>query len=559
MKHKFFKILSILVFLIPILANAQPAQRDTIVTTLYAYRVYLADKANSPYSVSQPEAFLSQRAIDKRNRYNIPITEEDLPVNPAYVDGIRQLSSGFNVWTKSKWTNTVTVFTYDTTHLAELRNLPYVDSIMSIDAYYFYDVRSEGQPELGTRDSIPAVDTSYYGDAYRQIALHNGQMLHSEGFRGEGMLIAVIDGGWEGFNSTSAFGDLYDNGHIVGTYNVLPHESSVYNLTDHGTCCTSTIAANLEYRMVGTAPNADFVFIRTEDVPVERLFEEDFWVRGAEIADSLGADIISSSLGYCNFDDTVSHYLDYSTCDGRWSIASRAATIAAHKGIVVCVAAGNEGMNRWHKLARPSDAEDILCVGAVNVDSIYAPFSGCGPSYDGRVKPDVAACGWDTYVVRADGSIQAGNGTSFATPIIAGLSACLWQAIPQLSSLEIMQIIRESGNQYSNPDTLTGYGIPDFYQAWLAHHTDAISEYQEPSDYTLYPNPCTDRVTLGNAQGHAVRYCLFNLNGQIVDATWAPMSDEVFTINLSGQASGIYFLQIQNEKGRVEVFKVVKK
>ncbi|MCQ2283748.1 MAG: S8 family peptidase [Bacteroidales bacterium] len=546
---------SIVGLLLTLNAFAQaPTHRST---ALCGFRVYLTDKNDSPFDVSRPEEFLSQRAIDKRQRYNIAITEEDLPVNPAYVSALRNISDEIMIFTQSKWTNTVTLFCYDTTLLSQVRDLPFVEDVFPIDAYYFGKEATCAPGTFPFRDSTDVpVDTASYGAAYRQIAIHNGHLLHQEGYRGEGMLIAVIDGGWTGFNMIGALHNLYLENRIVGTYNVLPHEDGIYNLTDHGTCCTSTIAADLPYDMIGTAPDASFAFIRTEDPPVERLFEEDFWVRGAEIADSLGADVISSSLGYHNFDDTLTHHFDFSTCDGQWSIASQAATKAAHKGIVVCVAAGNEGMNSWHKLSRPSDAEDILCVGAVNVDSVYAPFSGCGPSYDGRVKPDVAACGWGTYVMREDGSIQSGNGTSFATPIIAGLSACLWQAIPQLNALEIMQIIRESGHQYQNPDTLLGYGIPNFYQAWQSHHTDAITHYTHHSNYRIYPNPTQGTTTLIVPEGTSVRYELFNIAGQLILALTSESA--ATTIDLNQQVPGIYFLKIISENGSEEVIKLIK-
>lgn len=530
--------------------------RATAERVLHAYRVYLSDKNNSPYSTLHPEAFLSQRCIEKRARYNVPITTEDLPVNPAYVQAIQQISSDLHVWTKSRWTNTLTLFCYDTTHLNEVRALACVNRILPIGEYYFEDKRREEHPSNEWRDTVTEPDTSIYGPAYRQIAMHNGHLLHSEGFTGDGMLIAVLDGGWSGFDYLPIMEELVGSGRLVGTYNVLPHENGLYNLTDHGTCCTSTIACNEAYNMVGTAPNAAFAFIRTEDVPVECLFEEDFWVRGAEIADSLGADVITSSLGYHQFDDTLKYPTDYSTCDGSWSIASQAATMAAHRAMIVCVAAGNEGMNAWHKLSRPSDAEDILCVGAVNVDSLYAPFSGCGPSYDGRVKPDVVACGWGTYVMRGDGTVMAGNGTSFATPIIAGLSACLWQAIPQLSSLEIMQIIRESGHQYSTPDTLMGYGIPNFYQAWLSHHTDDVSAYTQPSHYTIYPNPCRGSFNLLCPNDDTLRIALYDSEGRLI-LHERTTSGSIHPIQLGSGARGTYFLRITDGKGHTEIKKIL--
>lgn len=540
-----------------VLAQQVVETRNDVDVLFYGCRVYLNNKDNSPYSVDQPQAFLSQRAIEKRQRYHIPITEEDLPVNPAYVLAIQNVSSDLHVWTQSKWTNTLTLFCDDTLHLADVRNLSFVDSIVPIDNYYVYHDSTSEFLSRGDSLTHDEVDTSFYGVAYRQIALHNGHLLHNEGYRGNGMLIAVLDGGWVGFDAIPSFQNLYNSGRIVGTFNVVPHEDGIYNQSDHGTCCTSTIACNLEYEMVGMAPDADFAFIRTEDCDVERLFEEDFWIRGAEIADSLGADVITSSLGYTEFDAMSGCPTDYSTCDGRWSIASRAATLAAHKGIIVCVAAGNEGADSWHKVSRPGDADDILCVGAINVDSVYAYFSSCGPSYDGRVKPDVAACGWGTYVMRGSGNVEAGSGTSFATPIIAGLSACLWQAIPQLDALEIMQIIRESGNQYQNPDTLLGYGIPDFYAAWQHHHTDGVQQYQTLTQYAVSPNPCRSQIRLSNPKGNVVRTALFDLYGRQIMTTNAS-GDSSLQLNLENLPSGLYLLKITDQNNRTEIKEIVK-
>ncbi len=552
------KIIWFLIACISLLSQlyAHPSEvADTI--AYYGFRIYLSDKDGSPYSISRPEEFLSQRAIDKRNRFQIPITEEDLPINPAYVNAIRQLDTGFHVRTQSKWTNTLTLFTYDTTHLASLRQLTFVDSLISIDNYYL--VATSDTNSTVTSSPGKEVDTSFYGYGYRQIALHNGHLLHNEGYRGSNMLIAVIDAGWMGFDQNGYFQDHYNQQRVWGTYNIIPFAEGVYNLNEHGTYCTSLIATDAAYELVGTAPEANFVFIRTEDVRVERLFEEDFWARGAELADSLGADVISSSLGYYQFDQLSGYNMHYSHCDGRWSIASRAATIAAHKGIIVCVAAGNEGASSWHKVSRPGDADEILCVGAVNADSLYAPFSSCGPSYDNRVKPDVASCGWNAYVTNSyDMSVFSGSGTSFATPIIAGLAACLWQAIPQLSALEIMQIIRENGHQYQNPDTLLGYGIPDFYRAWQSHHSDKVDSYTRIANFSVYPNPCLNSITLFNSTGKTYQTELYDLRGRLLQRHHKTDETSV-KVDLSTYPAGLYLLKIMGDDQTTEIKEIIKK
>ena len=535
------------------------------------YRVYLHDKTNSPYSIDQPEQFLSQRCLDKRARYNIPVTEEDLPVHPAYLHEIGQASPQLRVLAVSRWLNTVVVCCPDTICMGYVRNLPFVDSVKAVGYYDNFE-------EPPAAESIPLSNGNYGGDSliygvgYGQIALHNGHLLHAEGYHGEGMLIAMLDAGWLGFDSSPMLANLYENGQIWGTYNFVPAMDNVYTNHGHGASCASIILSSIynDYdTLVGTAPAANMVFIRTEDPLTEQLIEEDFWVAGAELADSLGADVITASLGYTQFDDST-FVFDYGSCDGHTSVASLAATKAAHKGMVVCVAAGNEGSNEWHKLSRPGDAEDILCVGAVNVDSIPASFTGCGPSYDGRVKPDVASCGWDTYMVNTymftgdDDSlymytyIATGSGTSCATPNLAGLAACLWQALPQLTSLEVMQIIREAAHQYNASDTLMGYGIPNIYQAWLDHRTDGVRESGVVQHYAAWPNPCGDLLVVGNPGQREVSLCVFDLSGRVVYADRGFSTDDTRCINSGSWPAGVYLLRVQERCGGSEILKIIR-
>lgn len=545
-------------------------------TNVNCYRVYLHDKQNSPYSVSQAANFLSQRCLDKRARYDIPVTEEDFPVNPSYLTAIGEVSPQLAVLSTSRWLNTVTVWCPDTARMAAVRALAFVDSVKPVGHFASLEREVPSLPLPFLEEGvIQDDDFEGYGSGFAQIALHNGQLLHNEGFRGEGMLIAMLDAGWDAFDESVHFTNLYENGQIWGTYNFVPGMDNAYLGHSHGTSCASIIVSNIIGTwdtLVGTAPKANMVFIRTEDPDYEQLIEEDFWVSGAELADSLGADVITSSLGYTQFDDPE-FVMDYSTCDGHTSVASLAATKAAHKGMVVCIAAGNEGSNEWHKLSRPCDAEDVLCVGAVDADSVYAPFSSCGPSYDGRVKPDVVSCGWNTHVVNvyahyADSIasdqtlcfIGPGSGTSYATPCLAGLATCLWQALPNLTSLEIMQIIREAGHQYNAPDTLMGYGIPNIYQAWLDHRRpDGIFNYQQPvSHYSVYPNPCQNQIFIQNPDANYINICIFDMAGKVVYAENGFSADLERRINAEKWDSGVYLMRVQNRAGGAEIVKIVR-
>lgn len=567
MKKLSFLILCIMVCL---LGQAQ--------TPVNCYRIYLHDKADSPYSISRPQEFLSDRAIAKRTRFNIAVTEEDLPVNPDYLQAIRQVDDSILVLGTSRWFNTAIVRCPDSTVLPDILDLTFVDSIIPVGYFASITEQSETPPiDIPGEVYEPTTDTLQYGVGLPQIAIHNGHLLHNEGYKGDGMLITMLDVGWMGFDRIEYFSNLYDNGQILGTYNLVPGQSDVYWGAGHGTSCASIILSNINMldavtheplNFVGTAPNANMVFIRTEIYESEQLIEEDFWVCGAEIADSIGSDVISASLGYYQF-TTPDITLDHSSLDGHTSIASLAATKAAHKGIVVCVAAGNEGSRDWHRILRPSDAEDILTVGAVGIDSIPANFTSVGPSYDGRVKPDVASVGYQCESVNVlllplpDGDlifsyIEPVNGTSAATPCLAGLAACLWQALPQYSSLEIMQIVREAGHQYNTPDTLIGHGIPDFYRAYLEHiDTTGIQEIQLERNLTVYPNPCHNQCFLRNASVEAKEFIIVDMTGKIVfNGMIAPESEE--SINISSWSKGLYLLLSKRGKSWSEAIKIIR-
>lgn len=485
------------------------------------YRIQLNDKNQSPYSVNRPEEFLSQRAISNKARFNIPITEEDLPVNPQYKQQICALDDTIQILAESKWQNTVVIYCPDSLALEAVKALPFTDTAVIPVASYLL------VPYQGHREVVPdndhlmlqndlLFDSLYdYGPGWDQIAFHNGQRLHELGFYGDGMLIVVLDGGWEDFDTLSVFQNLYENGQIVGVRDLIPGHNNVHDGGTHGTCVTSTMATAVNGQLIGTAPHASYFFILSENPYSEELIEEDFWAQGVEIADSLGADVINSSLGYSTFDDFHQGDFTYADCDGVASIASRNASIACRKGIAVCVSAGNEGSKPWHYISHPADAVDVLSVGAARVvDSAMAYFSSYGPSYDGRVKPDVVSVGWNTYVVNANGYIGPGNGTSFASPVLAGLVACLRQALPQKNAMEITDIVRRHGHQYATPDTIMGYGIPDMYQAYLDNVQTEVKAKEIPQQLMVYPNPCIDKLILANTDLSISQVEIFDVSGK---------------------------------------------
>jgi subtilisin family serine protease len=461
----------------------------------------------------------------------------------------------------SKWMNTFTVYCPDSTVVPQILNLPFVDSIMAVGAYILNDIPStqipEIQPSIVQNTLAPAKDSLDYGYGFGQIAFHNGHLLHEAGFHGEGMLIAVIDGGFYGIETISFFQDMVNEGRFYGHYSLMPNfvdtlESGWSEV--HGTIVTSTIAANTSGELIGTAPAASYALIHTEWVGSEELVEEDFWANGAEIADSIGADVINSSLGYRAFPDFPQSDVTYADMDGVNSIASRCATILGQKGVIVCIAAGNDGSNEYYYVGRPGDAFDILCVGASAVDSIIADFSSHGPSYDGRVKPDITSVGVETSCYYPGDWLSTANGTSLATPVATGLCACLWQAMPQYTSTEMMQIIRESSHLYNNPNTEYGYGIPDFYKAYTTHV--GINNYK-PLQLSVYPNPVNDKLYLTNLDGNIQFISIYNAAGQLI-LQHTVNGNPLIEINVTSLPKGFYVGTATMGGNRTATFKFVK-
>ena len=522
------------------------------------YRITFSDKNDSPYSVNRPEEFLSARAIAKRERFNIPVIEQDLPVNPHYIDSILNFSTEpSQIISKSKWNNSVVIFYPETEDChtiidAMLNHFSFVIDTLPV-AYFKLPFISPVPPST-PQSFNPSIPQSFnpsspcdydYGNSIDNIRLHKGHWLHKAGFCGEEMLICVFDAGWDNFNTIPYFKPLYTNGQIWGTRDLIPGVNNVYIGDKHGTAVTSAMASAIEGQMVGTAPKANYFLIRALNPWDYQMVDEDFWAQAAEIADSLGADVINSSLDYGHdIDGPIIYTPDDNT--GEANIVSRAATILAHKGVIVVNAAGNEGQTPWHYITFPADAKDILAVGAVNKFGIVASYSSYGPSADGRVKPDVASPGDGALGVFSDGRIAQGVGTSAAAPIIAGLSACLWQALPQFSSLEIMDLIRKYGDRYDNPDDRTGYGIPNFYQCYL-DHTYGVGENVKP-EVLVYPNPTTGELRVESGEWKVESVEVFDIYGR-KSSSHHLITSSSNQINTSHLPAGVYFLKIAAETG----------
>lgn len=474
------------------------------------YFIQFTDKDNSPYSIENPEAFLSQRAIERRERYGIPIDMYDLPVNPQYIEAVANI--GVAVSNPTKWLNGIVVQTNDPSKITEIENLPFVagtvknvyfdDKNKSISADNSFSLNKPfGMNEQPEGPAIPyksgnSTSSLNYGDAFNQIDMIGGIALHDEGYQGQGMVIAVLDGGFTYTNQMAAFDTLYLNDRILSTRDFVSGGTNVYQGSTHGTSVLSTMGANLPGQIVGTAPAASFHLVRTEDTGSEYLIEEYNWVSGAEYADSAGADVINSSLSYKTFDDAAQDHT-YQDMDGNTAPVTKGADRAMSRGMIVVNSAGNDGNSAtWPWVGAPADGDSVFSIGSVNAQGQYSNFSSIGPTADGRLKPNVTAQGSQTVLASINGGTSTSSGTSFSSPIIAGMTACLWQVDPTMRNMDVLNAIQMSASQATAPDELKGYGIPNYGMASIilsGFNPDIVGN---PDDVEIFPNPFTNQVNI---------------------------------------------------------------
>ena len=439
---------------IALLATGASAQQDTL-----KYRISLKDKAATEYSLKKPEKYLSAKAIERRRKQNLPIDSTDLPVCRKYIDEIRK--QGVKIVVTGKWDNFVTVSCNDTTLIDRIAALPFVLSTEKV-----WISPGAGKPSMATeRDSVlnqPTIHPdSIYGRAITQIQMSNGDKLHEAGFKGQGMTIAVIDAGFHNVDKITAMQNI----RILGTKDFVNQQADIFAESSHGMSVLSCIGMNRPDIMTGTAPEASFWLLRSEDEYSEHLVEQDYWSAAVEFADSVGVDVINTSLGYYSFDDKSKNY-KYRDLDGRHALMSRQASHIADKGMILVCSAGNSGAGSWKKITPPGDADNVLTVGAIDKRAVLATFSSVGNTADHRVKPDVVAVGVGSDVIRTDGNQGRANGTSFSSPIMCGMVTCLWQTCPTLTAKEVIELVRRSGDRAGFPDNIYGYGVPDMWKAY---------------------------------------------------------------------------------------------
>lgn len=516
------------------------------------YWVQLTDKNNNGFSISQPEAYLSSRALQRRAKQGIAVDQKDLPLTEGYVDSLEAL--GATILNRSKWFNAVTFSTNDTGLIQQIQSLGFVHATEPVR-------RWRGNLEHNSEDYEPRNSSlrtfQDYGEALAQIKMLNGDVVHDIGYSGRGIMIAVIDAGFSEVQTSRFFDVLWDEGRVLATRDFVDGDDQVFDHSTHGTAVLSTIAAYVPGEMIGTGYNAEFLLLRSEDGASEFLIEEDNWVAAAEFADSMGADILSTSLGYTTFNDSLMDHT-YADMDGNSTRITIGGDVAASRGMLVVNSAGNEGASSWHYIGAPADGDSVLAVGSVDANRNYSAFSSTGPSFDGRVKPDVAAMGQGVAVVPGS-TVVTSSGTSFSGPIIAGMAACLWEAHPEKSNMEIYNAIIESAHQFNNPDSLLGYGIPNFVNA--LYSLEDPQNPTSPSKAFITPSLFNDYFTLyfANEDDFEGSIAAYDALGRVVfqsPFSFRQNTNYAVPFDGSGLPSGAYFLRVN--KSESETVRMMK-
>ncbi len=513
--------------------------------------VYFRDKPDSQYYFANPLQMLSQRALDRRITQNIPLDLLDIPIHQAYIDQITT-TPGITVKAKSKWLNCLHIRGTQV-DIQALSLLSFVDHISFANRTLNVIRKISNFTTFNSVNKTLESLVSYnYGTSANQIQMLNGHLLHQQNYTGTGKIIAVLDAGFPGVDVAQPFQRLRDNNQILGGYNFVNRSSNVYSMSTHGTMVLSTMGGYSDNQLVGTAPDSSYYLFVTEDSTSENPLEESLWVEAAEMADNLGADVINTSLGYFVYDNSNYSYT-YADMNGITAFSSRGADIAFSRGMVVVVSAGNSGNSSNVHIGAPADAIHVLTVGAVDSVRNYANFSSIGPSFDGRIKPDVMAQGLFAVVSTPGGIITTNSGTSFSGPIMAGMVASFWQAFPTFTNAQIVQFIKESADHFTNTNPQYGYGIPNFQLAL----TNALSSLQFHSDLiTVYPNPVKDVVSFSIPTiASSKEISIYNSLGQMVINQSS--LNQIQNISLQSLESGIYIYKIAVANG-TKIGKIIK-
>ncbi|HYJ37335.1 MAG TPA: S8 family peptidase [Chitinophagaceae bacterium] len=542
--------------------------------------VELTDKKGTQFTLSNPSAYLSAKAIQRRTMHNIAIDSTDLPISKTYLDSIAAVPN-VTIRNQSKWLNQILIITSDPNALTKINSFPFVratkevapaarpnEEIISKKIDEAYELGGEILSKINKASRTNGVQDLQYGGTFNQIHIHEGEYLHNLGFTGNGITIAVLDAGFLSYKTNPAFDSLRLQGRVLGEWDYVMNEASVNEDHFHGAYCLSIIAANRPGVIVGSAPHASFWLLRTEDVFTEYPVEEQNWAAAAEFADSAGTDMISTSLGYNLFDNPVFNHI-YPERNGNTTIITRAADLAAHKGILVTASAGNDGTRTddYKFVSCPADADSVLTVGATNGAGAVAGFSCWGPNSAGKVKPNVVSVGQGTILATVTGNPAGGNGTSYANPNLAGLVACLWEAFPEFNNMEIIDVVQRSADHYMNPDGRFGHGIPNFriaYDILLKERQRRKYETVLGGDWIkAYPVPYTSNfsVVIKSAiDGKASLQLSDAMGRQIERKNLEIATDQYYQItfaNAAVLAKGVYFIRYNDGKNK-KTIRVVK-
>ena len=502
----------------------------------YKVWIYFMDKEGSEL------IDISQKTEQRRHEHATKTdnTWYDLKVSPHYKNTIE--SKGLEVENESRWLNAVSVIC-SKEEIESIALLPFVKKIEPVKRYkkkYFneLEVNQSNKREFD------------YGDANVQIEQINAHLLHDQGLTGQGITILLLDTGYDLSHDALNHVNIVSQKDFINdddqTANENDFEQNV-NQDDHGTKILSIIAANSPGNLIGPAFDAGFLLAKTEDVSQEWQQEEDDYVAGLEWGEINGADIASSSLGYADW------YTE-SDFDGNTAITTIAVDIAVGLGLVCVTAVGN-----GYAIA-PADADSVISVGAVNNLGEIASFSTRGPTFDGRIKPEVCAQGVNVWAVSGNNNsdfINIYNGTSASTPLIAGATALLLQALPTLSPMEIREAVLMTASMSDNPNNTYGWGIMDAAAAldyWATSNTTNSKVF--PSTYNLlktYPNPFNPFINIEIISfGEMITdVSIVSLNGQYLENIFqgeVVNSKKIISWNPNNLSSGIYLVRLVNDK-----------
>lgn len=507
------------------------------------YWVTFTDKGDFPSDINF-EDYVSPQILARRQYFDLSFDKTDLPVNREYTQAITQLHG--DVLHQSNWLNGIVVLSTNPSFVQEVSQLSFVKEVVKLNTNKSL-VRAKFNMEETAVETEPS---TAYGYAQVQMDMMNAVFLHDLGFKGQSVDIGVMDNGFQLVNTNSFFDSLNVQGKITGVYNFVENTTNVFSDGDHGAYVMSTLAANMPDTLIGTAPEGNYFLFTTEDNQNEGLAEEINWALAAEWADSaLGIwTVLSTSLGYSNGYNDPSTNHSYADMDGNTTIITQAADLAAKKGLLVVNSAGNEGDSPWKYITAPADGDSVLAVGAVT--DVFEPafFSSFGPSADGRLKPNVSALGRRVVAAKYDGTLQTINGTSFSCPITAGLAACLWQAYPDRSNMEIIKAIEQSAHVYHDPDDQLGYGVPNFK---LAYDILSLNPEMTNQDYIgLFPNPVENELNLSFVEDSRKPYQIIisDMSGRVWLKSSLTSTSTVAKINVEDLAPGVYQVFVQQGK-----------